>query len=336
MERPTPRRITAAHFPTPTIAKGPLFEHDWAHVVAAEHAIAANRIAKGIADAWPGTLGQRIEAVRAAHDKAVDWRYSFAMFDRAGRGQFGGIADHDPERYRTPIDDRHPHSVRLGHVGYLHLDAVWDSERRTHHGGRPTQASDVAARYGTAVAARFMIGDNGAETFRNQLRLPSGLLVASNRLLRFEAAKAHARTLAATNTARSGTDRFDLGGDPDTLMFAVSGRDADRTVIRESAYTLIAMHDRLTHYAWWQAAYLLCHGPRMAKGSDAVTRVLLAAVGAALCDQTPVIPADLDLWCAVTSQSGVLTTAAARGTDTLTYPHPDQPTPAVPAGTVAA
>lgn len=128
-------------------------------------------------------------------------------------------------------------------------------------------------------------------------------MFTGNQLARGAAAEKIAAELVARVAARGrDTSTMEVGGDP---IYAVSADDkAAETFhgvavidLAQSFSAEVRLVDRLE--AWQHARYLMFQSPRTKKGSDAVTRVFLVAVGAALFGVAPVMEQDADLRCMV-------------------------------------
>ncbi|GAA1388148.1 hypothetical protein GCM10009639_14220 [Kitasatospora putterlickiae] len=299
--------ITALHFPTSPLA---LRSPDPARQAtvrrfAGEQALAARNAASALGRRWAEAAGHgdRVAALAAVHAGLIDWRYRLAV--RAGRRP-AGVA-FDPERFRTPIGEGNANFDRLGEVGRFREGSEWDEASRTYTGGASTPAYEAMVRYGLLAERRF--ADEGVEgdVLQNWVTLPDGRRVAGNRILRGEAARATTAEWVARVAAR-GVDvsRMETGGTP---VYTATPAPADGAVLHAAALDLLA-DPGLTPDRFLLARYALYQAPRMKKGSDAVTRTFVVAVGAVLFgDQAPPLPEDVDLRCYVLGQAGATVTA---------------------------
>jgi hypothetical protein len=303
----TTATITAASFPTPDLAKrtadpGGL----WRVAAFAERqADAAEALRVRLAATWPGMTGrdERMSALWTAHAESVAWRYEFAV--QAGRRLGQGIP-FDATRFITPLRDGGPNADRLGYLGRLRDGADWDPASRTYQGGDSTPAHEVMLAYGQAALDRMSRETPNDEVLLNTVRVGArGRLVPGNRLVRGAAARRIADNLVARVAARGGdTSRMEVGGDP---LYVVTADPDHADALFDIALTLLAAAPDLNGLerlrAWQDARYLLYQAPRMKKGSDAVTRVFLVAVGAVLFGRAPVLQQDVDLRCMVLGQA---------------------------------
>ncbi|KOX33788.1 hypothetical protein ADK67_05480 [Saccharothrix sp. NRRL B-16348] len=306
MNRTLPE-ITADCFPTPHLALRGTADDAQVRAFAAEQASAARAVLPAVASALalPSTR-HAIKMLTLAYDTVVSWRRAVAAtaddarYDAAGRPT--------ASRYAVTIDEGGSNCDRLGEVGRLRTGARWDTATGRWTGGTHTPASRVLAAYGHAARHRFeMEIPHSHDVLINNVWLPvTGRRIQGNMLLRREAARELAGRLAVRLAQRRGVTEVETTGD---LLYAVTASPEPRRVMfREAMHVLAAAYraDRSKRWsAWWSAAYLLYQAPTFKKGSDACNRVFLAAVGAALLDQAPVIPHDLDLRCMVLGQSAV-------------------------------
>ncbi|MFE7591246.1 hypothetical protein ACFU6K_17765, partial [Kitasatospora sp. NPDC057512] len=241
----------------------------------------------------------RAAALAAVHDHLVDWRYRLAVAMGPPPGPAGVLFD--PERFRTPIREGDTNYDRLGEVGRLREGAEWDQATRSYTGGLATPASEAMLRYGRLAERRFAAEGVEGDTLQNWVVLPAGRRVAGNRLLRGEAAHRADAELVARYTARGlDASRIETGGEP---VYSATPAPRDSAVLHSAALDLLA-RPHLTVEDYLSARYLLFQAPRNKKGSDAVTRTFIVAVGAvALPGTVPVLPEDVDLRCYVLGQS---------------------------------
>lgn len=289
--------ITAACFPTPHLALRTNNAAHRARIAAfAEHQAqaadtAAHMLACLLADAPPT---DRPEVFRRVFGHVQAWRYSLAVATGSDARVRPGDLAAGAERFRTPITDTN--ADRIGTVGRLREGAVWDAATRTYQGGDPTPASDQMDLMGLLADLRFEAEAPHAQELVNFVRLPTtGATVAGNTLVRGDRARAVASDLVDRIRRRGcAPARFESGGDP---MYAVTAPAATRDRIRDAAFHTLALVDVWPNplAVWARAAYLLYQAPATKRGSDAVARVFLVAVAAALTGRALVLPQDIDL-----------------------------------------
>lgn len=296
--------ITADSFPTPDLAQrgGDATEQQRITAFAQHQADAATAILTRLAADWSDLDGPgRVAALRAANAEAVAWRHGLAL--QAPR-RLGDGLPHDASRFATSLRDGGPNADRLGYLGRLRDGAEFDPATRLYVGGESTPAHEVMLRYGRAALDRMDREARGEDELLNVVRLPGGRVVDGNRLMRGAAARRIADDLIARVAARGrDTTTMEVGGDP--VYVVTADPDAADTLFNV-ALALLAGAAELGPFprlrAWQDARYLLYQAPRAKKGSDAVTRVFLVAVGALLFGRTPVLQHDVDLRCMVLGQ----------------------------------
>ncbi|MCT2581529.1 hypothetical protein [Actinophytocola gossypii] len=294
--------ITEANFPTPLLALRTSDEAEIRRVrgFAVEQARAATaalpRLSAGLRTGTP--YRERVGALLETHLGLVRWRHELAC--RTPRRLGHGIPL-DASRFATGMAEGGPNYDRIGYLGRLREGADWDPATRTFRGGRDTPAHRIMLEYGRIACARFAAEEPDSDTLRNMVTLPDGTRVIGNRLLRGAAADGAAARLVARLTRRGAdTSRIETGGAP---MYVVTADDGARLRLFGAAVDLIACAPPGDVPAWQAARYLLYQAPMTKKGSDAVTRVFLVAVGAVLFGRAPVLEHDVDLRCLVAGQS---------------------------------
>jgi hypothetical protein len=310
--------ITTDSFPTPALALRSADPAELARVRAfADHqAQAAEALRRRLAEQLPtATLTERVALLERAFTDLIQWRYQLA---RRSPGRIGIGIPLDADRFRRTIRDAGPNFDRLGDLGRLRAGAHWDPATKTYQGGQPTPASKIMAHYGQTARDRFAAEGPDSEVLQNEVLLPGGRLVKGNRLVRGAAAARIADALVARVRARGqDVSRMEVGGE---LLFAITADTADADVLHAAALSRLAYAfelDRRDRIQNWQTArYLLYQSPRTKKGSDAVTRVFLVAVGAVLFDQAPTMQQDADLRCIVLGQFA----ATRMPADQMLYP----------------
>jgi hypothetical protein len=230
--------------------------------------------------------------LRAVHADLIRWRYELAS---RAPGRIGQGLPLDASRFVTPLTEGGPNYDRLGYTGRLRHGASWDPATRTFRGGIETPAHRIMLHYGQSVHERFDRESNDGDVLLNPVVLPDGRTITGNRLVRGAAAARIGDALIA-RLARRGKDtsQVETGGNP---CYAVTADDSARELMFTSALELLADKGD-----WPAAQYLLFQSPQMKKGSDAVTRVFLVAVGAVLLGHPPELAQDIDLRCAVLGQ----------------------------------
>ncbi|SFQ31223.1 hypothetical protein [Amycolatopsis rubida] len=300
--------ITAASFPTPALALRTADPAEQRRVrgFAQAQASAAEAARLLLAEHLPGARDHagRVELLRGAYAALVRWRYEKALTS-AGRPGHG--LRHDPERFRLPIRAGGVNFDRIGRVGRLRTGSAWNPRTRTFDGGRPSPASTIMEAYGEAALARFDAeGQRGRDVLVNVVTLPGGRRVNGNRLVRGAAARRVADRLLARVRARGeDTGQVEVGGE---LLYAVTADHQDSARILAAALDQLAAlfarrHDDQLRQ-WQTARYLLYQSPVTKKGSDAVIRMFVVAVGALLFGgRTPVMQSDADLRCMILGQA---------------------------------
>jgi hypothetical protein len=309
--------ITAQNFPTPDLAWR---THDPAklqqirdfgrHQAAAAEEV-LDRLVTNRFDSTQRHLRRQI--LVDAYDWACKWRYARAVDEPRPQGNDVGA---DPSRYLTTIADGGANYDRLGTFGRLRDGATWDPQTRTYVGGADTPASDILAYYGVLATERIRkFGDN--DWYVNVISIPgASRLLTGNRLVTGESARMIAFDLVKRMAARGvDTSTVETGGE---LTYAVTANPEHAEVLRNIAFIQLVGAvelDSLTEriQAWQLARYLLFQGPLYKKGSDAVIRVFLVAVGAALFGAVPTMQQDADLRCMVLPQEDALGMPADMG-----------------------
>jgi hypothetical protein len=296
--------ITAGHFPTPHRALRGGVDRARVCAFADLSAVAANAVHTELVANWsPDDTTRRAHAITTAYAHAQRWRAELAPGDDALRASSSTTT----ERFTIPITDDEPNCDRFGHCGRFRVGSTFDPATGLYIGGTSTPASRIAHRYGQLIEARFAVDLAGAEILDNPVRLPDGDIVVGNRLTRGAAAEMTAQHLAARVAAR-GIDATTMETGP-RGYYAITATENSRARIRAAAFAFAADRRSMTTLDWWTLAYLLYQAPERKKGSDAVHRVFLAAVGALLCERIPVLRHDIDLWCMTAGQTAVLTAA---------------------------
>ncbi|AXX30273.1 hypothetical protein KCV87_05580 [Actinosynnema pretiosum subsp. pretiosum] len=293
--------ITAGNLPTPELAERSTDPAVLRRVrgFAESQAAAARVELRRLLDLAPLPGPERVRAFESAHARLVKWRYETALRtpSRLGRG-----LPHDPERFRVRLADDSPNCDRLGYLGRLRDGSTWNGEARLFTGGADTPAHRVMLRYGQRALARFEQTGTPGDELRNLVVLPDGQVVVGNSLVRGDRARRVGRELAERVARRQGVaPQMELGGEP---LYAVTAPAESRSVLFAEAMRELG-HARPGDVAAWQRArYLLYQAPLTKKGSDAVTRTFLVAVGAFLLGTTPTLEQDADLRCMVDGQEG--------------------------------
>lgn len=305
--------ITAASFQTPHLAlrSNDPAGQDRVTAFTELQAAAAEDLRLRFTDAdLPGRpFYKRLGMLRTAHAGLLQWRYRLAETSPVRLGV--GV---DPDAAHFLMDHRVGGESydRLGYTGRMRAGATWNPDTRTFVGGEATPASEILVHYGRAARDRFNVEAPNDDMLQNQVTLPSGGVFCGNRLARGEAAARIAEKLKA-RVARRGRDTsmFEVGGDP---VYAVTAYPEDADLFHSVGLRQLASafdHSSAEQLATWQEArYLLYQGRQTKKGSDAVTRVFLVAVGAVLFGQPPVMEQDVDLRCMVLGQAAATTMPA--------------------------
>jgi len=296
--------ITAAHFPTPELALRSTdpAELNRVRAFAEEQATAAEATRTRLAAEWSGSSAHKAAALREAHADLVRWRHRLALDAPHRLGQ--GLAL-DASRFTKTIVEGGANYDRLGYLGRLRDGASWDPATRTYRGGHDTPAHRLMLAYGQAALDRFAREGNTGDVLHNTVTLPDGKTVTGNSLVRGAAARRVADALIARIAARGrDTTRFEDGGDP---LYAVTAPDEARGTMYTAGVDLLAAAEPHDVHSWQTGRYLLYQSPLTKKGSDAVLRTLLVAVGALLFTDPPTLDHDIDLRCAVLGQEAATT-----------------------------
>lgn len=299
------RTAVPACFPTPALALRTTCTTQLTRVrdFARHQATAAEALRARLVDELPRhQLPGRLALLRQAFADLIQWRYDLAL-RASGRPGIGAVKD--PGRFRRPLRDEWPNCDRLGYTGRFRAGANWDASTRTYRGGRPTPASVIIEAYGQAARDRFA-AEAGPhdDTLLTMVAVPGGGLIPGNSLVRGAEAERIAAKLTARVSARGhDTSQFETGLDP---IYAVSAYPHDADALHGIAMVRLAGAGDLPRAEripeWQLARYLLYQAPQTKKGSDAVTRVFLVGVGAALFGVAPVLEQDCDLRCLVLRQ----------------------------------
>jgi hypothetical protein len=293
--------VTALSFPTPHLALRATGADACRRVrgFAHEQARAAEAALPELAGALRATRSRqdRLAALVLAHEHLIQWRADLAR--RTTVPPDNGL-DHDVSRFTLSLRDGGPNYDRIGNVGRLRENPSWDARDRVFHGGEPTPSHQIMLEHGRVAEERFATEDHDGDTLRNPVTLPDGALIDGNSLVRGAAARRVAAALVARLRQRGAdTSRIETGGDP---MYVVTADDDNRERMFHAAMTVLADAQHGDVRAWQAARYLLYQAPMTKKGSDAVTRVFLVAVGTVLLGQPPTLDHDVDLRCIVAGQ----------------------------------
>ena len=283
--------ITAASFPTPALSLRSCdpAELRRVHAFAAEQAAAAEAARSRLAASLD------LASLRAVHADLVQWRHRLAL---AAPGRIGQGLPLDATHFVMSLVDGGRNYDRIGYIGRLRHGSAWDPLTRTYRGGAETPAYRLMLRYGQAVHDRFALEHNSGDVLHNTVTLPDGQTLIGNHLVRGAAAAIISDALVARLSHRGrDTSQIETGGQP---CYAVSADDSARALMFDAALTLLATDRSLC--SWQTARYLLYQSPQTKKGSDAVTRVFLVAVGSVLFGHPPVLDQDVDLRCAILGQ----------------------------------
>ncbi|WNV85340.1 hypothetical protein [Umezawaea sp. Da 62-37] len=287
--------IGPASFPTPHLALRSADEAELtrARAFASVQAVAAEAMRVRLTTGWRDR-DTRVAQLRAAHRDLVDWRCDLAS---RAPGRLGIGIPQEADRFRMTIDEHGANYDRIGYIGRLRANPVWDESTRTFRGGRSTPAHETMLEYGREATARFAADD---DVLRNPVILPGGEVLPGNSLVRGQAAMRIANELIARIVRRQGhADNVETGGDP---IYVVSASRAARARMFAEAVDLLAAGEPEDLETWQAARYLLYQAPITKKGSDAVTRTFLVAVGAVTLGRAPVLAQDVDLRCVVLGQ----------------------------------
>ncbi|WNV85328.1 hypothetical protein [Umezawaea sp. Da 62-37] len=298
--------ITAANFPTPDLALRTTDPAQLARVraFAVEQASAAEETRARLATELPrsSTHAAKVAVLGDAYADLVRWRHRLALRAPGRLGQ--GLAL-DASRFTKTITEGGANYDRLGYLGRLRDGSVWESGTQTYRGGHDTPAHRLMLAYGQAVVDRFAHEHNTGDVLRNTVTLPGGDVVVGNSLVRGAAARQVAAVLMDRVTVRGhDTARFEIGGEP---LYAVTAADDARSTMYTAAVALLAATGPHDVRSWQAARYLLFQAPLTKKGSDAVIRTFLVAVGALLFDRPPTLDHDVDLRCVVLGQEAATT-----------------------------
>lgn len=303
--------ITAQNFPTPYLALRTHDQDKLARITqfAGHQAAGALELLDFLQTAQFDNVARhrRRPILVEAFTRVCAWRYEMAL--RAPRPHGDNDVGVSPERFRTTIADGGANYDRLGSYGRLRHGSTWDAETRTYVGGEATPASTILTHYGELARERIRQAGQ-RDKLLNVVTIPgASRLLTGNRLVAGEPARAIAQDLLRRMAGRGlDVSTVETGGDP---IYAVTADPAQAEVLRNIAFIHLAgaveldrLRDRIE--AWQLARYLLFQGPLYKKGSDAVIRVFLVAVGALLFGRAPVMQQDADLRCMVLAQEDAL------------------------------
>lgn len=297
--------ITAANFPTPHLAlrSSDPDEIDRVRQFAHEQARAAEAALPELVTALSAARSRedRVAALVRTHENLIRWRAGLA---RRTTRRLGTGIDHDATRFTMSLRDGGRNYDRVGCVGRLRENPVWDPESRTYRGGRVTPAHLIMLEHGRVAIERFAEEGHDGDTLRNPVTLPDGSRIDGNSLVRGAAARRIAADLVA-RIARRGADtsRIETGGEP---LYVVTATDEDRERIFQTAMTVLADSAPGDVHAWQVVRYLLYQAPMTKKGSDAVTRVFLVVAGVVILGEPPKLDHDVDLRCIVAGQPAAM------------------------------
>lgn len=231
------------------------------------------------------------------HGWLTQWRHDLAT---QASGRLGTGIAYDAERFRTRITDGTVNYDRIGRIGRLREGSVWDPNTRTFTGGRDTPAYLAMLSYGAIAEDRFARESPDSDVLQNWIRLPDGRQLRGNRILRGAAAADVAAELTARVAARGlDASQMETGGH---LLYTATPGAADAQAMFEACLELLA-DPGIDVESYLLARYLLFQAPRYKKGSDAVGRTFIVAVGGVvLGSSAPALPADIDLRSYVLSQ----------------------------------
>lgn len=269
--------ITAASFPTPDLIKDTNNPAAWDQLArfADVQAAAANQAVAQLADLIDRQRMPAAEAFRRLYSQISAWRYQVS---RQPVGQRPRTA---PDAYQEEIGP-----------GRNNIDFFGRGLRRDAGSGAETPASRLSALLGDAAAARFAAEASAKDILDNKVWLPGGIVISGNSLRR----------------GRELMDVLNLDEPIDGLVASYTGEDQDRTVLRQAGFETLARLDEArtaghlpdlgdpeARRAFADAAYYLYQAPLYHRGSDATTRVLLAAAHTHVFDAVPRLPNDIDV-----------------------------------------
>lgn len=294
--------FAARHFPTSPLAHRTNESSKRRQVAAFADAQAkAATIAADILEAFYIATQDRpadwLFVLRWFHQWITDWRHELAV---QASGRLGTGIAYNPERFRTRITEGTTNFDRIGRVGRLRDGATWDPTTRTFVGGADTPAYLAMLSYGAIAADRFAREAPDTDVLQNWVTLPDGRRIAGNRILRGAAATNVAAELAARVEARGmDASQVETGGE---LYYTATPRAADSQALFDAALQLLAA-PKVDVATYLLARYCLFQAPQFKKGSDAVNRTFIVAVGGVLLGRdAPALPADIDLQCYVLGQ----------------------------------
>jgi hypothetical protein len=284
--------ITADSFPTPDLIKVTNNPAAWDQLERFSHvqAVAANRALSTLTELIDRQRVSAPEAFERVYLEVSAWRHAVAQ---EKSGQRPGAA---PEHYKREIR----YNVDLFGPG-VRRDGSWlDFEKAAFVGGRPTPGSRVSERLAKVALARFAAEAPDADFLRTIVRLPDGSQVAGNMLMRGTAV---------------GMNCFNVDRSFDGLVATVTAERAERAQLRLTGFEALAHldgmratgnlqrpHDGDAHQVFADAAYYLYQGPQFHRGSDATTRVLLAAAHTRIFGAPPRLPHDVDVQAYIVGQ----------------------------------
>lgn len=286
--------ITAASFPTPDLIKDTkdLAVLDQLARFADVQAAAANQAVAELADLIDRQHTPATQAFQQVYAQISAWRHRVTQQSAGHRAE--NSADPGPEEIGPGWCN-----IDLFGPGLRRDGGRFDPERGVIGGGAETPASRLSEQLGKAALARFDVEAPTENILDNKVKLPDG-------------------TLSYGNSLRRGDELVEalgLGRPIDGLVAAYTGEQDDRTALRQAGFeTLGRLHDAratdnppslgdpASRRTFADAAYYLYQAPQFHRGSDAITRVLLAAAHTRIFDAVPTIPHDIDVQAYVIGQ----------------------------------
>jgi hypothetical protein len=284
--------ITAASFPTPDRIKqtnNPAAWDQLAKFADLQAAVASQAVAE-LSDLIDRQGMRAVHAYRRLYREISAWRHQVSQ---QPIGERPGVT---PGMYQDEIN-RHRPNVDVFGPGLRRDGGRFDAESRTMLGGVDTPASRLTERLAHAAQARFDTEASTEGVLDNKVILPDGSLVDGNSIRRGEAIS----HLAVPQV--------------DGLVATYTGEYDNRTRIRQAGFETLGRLDDAraegqplepddpeARTAFADAAYYLYQAPQFYRGSDATTRVLLAAAHTRVFDVAPRLPRDIDVQAYIVGQ----------------------------------
>lgn len=256
------------------------------------------------------------------HPTASTLRNVYDDITRARAMHNSGIDTyHDSRRTFIEITDDNPNRDRLGYSGRSRSNngLSWSEEEQAFIGGEETPASRDSLELGKIALARFGKNTEG-DIFQNKVMLPNGRVVDGNRIIRGNTAREYAKgerakfynRLRASGVPEDELPKFETGGSP--VVFTETAYEKDRNEILTSVMDELATRPKedWTPNKWADMVYRMYQSPQYKRGTDAVIRTFVVAVGAWIFGTPPMLVQNIDRLAYAASQQDFVQRVAPR------------------------